>query len=302
MGFILAHSILQVDTLLIRRRSHSKNFYEQLLIFLYQSFITAREIRRRVHRRRGQQPGEISLQTIRNRLHFDRLTSHRLRKRPSLTDRHKRNRLAFGRRHRRWTRRQWGNVLFTDESTVSLRWVDARRRVWRRRREDIGDEGIQPVEAFGGGRLMVWAGISTDGKTDMEIIRGGLTADRYIHDILRPHVVPYADAIGNAFILMDDNATPHRAGVTNQFLADEGINRLIWPSKSPDLNPIEHLWAHLKFKVDKRIKPTTTLHQLGRILRHAWNAIPQERIRRLVHSMRRRCAAVIAADGGHTKY
>ena len=39
---------------------------------------------------------------------------------------------------------------------------------------------------------------------------------------------------------MDDNARPHRAGVVNDYLEDEGIERLDWPSRSPDLNPIEH--------------------------------------------------------------
>ena len=88
----------------------------------------------------------------------------------------------------------------------------------------------------------------------------------------------------------------------NQFLDDEGIERMVWPAKSPDLNPLEHLWAHLKYRVDRRIKPTTTLLGLERILRREWQAIDQGRIRRLVNSMRRRCLAVIAAGGGHTRY
>ena len=76
---------------------------------------------------------------------------------------------------------------------------------------------------------MVWASISADGRTDVVIVRGGLTADRYVEEILRSHVVPYARRIGNTFKLMDDNATPHRARVTNQFMQDEGISRLLWP-------------------------------------------------------------------------
>lgn len=149
---------------------------------------------------------------------------------------------------------------------------------------------------------MVWAGISLDGKTDVKVIRGGLNARRYVDEILQPEVIPYAAAIGERFVLMDDNATPHRARITNAFLEAEGITRLEWPSKSPDLNPIEHLWDHLKTRIDKHIRPTTTLAQLPRIIRRGWRALDQGRIRNLVNSMRRRCLAVIAAEGGHTRY
>ena len=45
----------------------------------------------------------------------------------------------------------------------------------------------------GGGHLMVWAIINTDGSTDMDIVRCGMNVDRYINDILCPHFVPYAD-------------------------------------------------------------------------------------------------------------
>lgn len=192
--------------------------------------------------------------------------------------------------------------MFTDESWVTLRWKNGRRRVWRRRNEDIGDDGIEEVEAFGGGGLMIWAGISTNGKTDLVVIRGGLNAVRYINDLLRPQVLPYAGAVGADFVLMDDNARPHRARITDRFLEDEGIDRLIWPPKSPDLNPIEHLWAHLKWRVDRRIRLNTTLDGLARIVRREWAAIGQDRIRRLTNSMRRRCLKVIDAAGGHTKY
>ncbi|GBN35036.1 hypothetical protein AVEN_129147-1 [Araneus ventricosus] len=70
---------------------------------------------------------------------------------------------------------------------------------------------------------------------------GALTAQRYRDDILRPIVVPYAAAIGDESILMEDNARPHRAELVDNFLFDEGIFRMDWPAYSPDLNPIEHV-------------------------------------------------------------
>ena len=67
-------------------------------------------------------------------------------------------------------------------------------------------------DRFGGGSVMVWAGISALGKTDLHVIDDGtLTALRYVKEILDVYVRPYAGTVGESFILMDDNARAHRA-------------------------------------------------------------------------------------------
>ncbi|GFX18342.1 transposable element Tcb2 transposase [Trichonephila clavipes] len=96
------------------------------------------------------------------------------------------------------------------------------------------------------GEVLVYGGISIDGRTDLYIIRDGpLTARRYRDEILRPIVVPYAAAIGYDFILMDDNSRPHRADLVEDSLFEEGIVRMEWPACSPNMNPIEHVWDAL---------------------------------------------------------
>ncbi|GFS79476.1 transposable element Tcb2 transposase [Trichonephila clavipes] len=63
--------------------------------------------------------------------------------------------------------------------------------------------------------------------TDLYIIQDGtLTARRYRDEILRPIVVPYAAAIGDDFILMDDNCRPHQANLVEAILFEEGIVRI----------------------------------------------------------------------------
>ena len=149
---------------------------------------------------------------------------------------------------------------------------------------------------------MMWGGIRRDGRTALVIIETppGLTADRYVEEVLEPHVLSQREEIGEGFILQQDNARPHIAQVTREFLQAEGIEVLVWPANSPDLNPIEHLWDELKRRVNKR--NNRNLQELRQAIIEEWHNIPQDLINKIIKSMRRRCQAVLAANGGATRY
>lgn len=74
-----------------------------------------------------------------------------------------------------------------------------------------------------------------------------------------------------------------------------------WPAQSPDLNPIEHIWSDLKTRLGKRQRASNR-DDLWETILEEWEMTDPSLCRRLVESMPRRCAAVIAAKGGHTKY
>ncbi|GFW68200.1 transposable element Tcb2 transposase [Trichonephila clavipes] len=127
---------------------------------------------------------------------------------------------------------------------------------------------------------------------------GGVLVD----EILRPIVVPYAAAIGDDFILMDDNSKPHRANLVEDSLFEEGIVRIEWPACSPDMNPIEHVWDALGRRVAGRQPPPQTLQELERALLEEWDRIPQLVINSLIDSMPQRCSTFLAVRGNHTPY
>ena len=244
----------------------------------------------------------LSDQTIRNRLHTANLRAHKTARKPALSAAHRHARHRWCRQHLRWNRGMWESVLFTDESRFCLRKLDGRVKVWRRGGERFADCCIDRVTAFGGGSVMVWGGISAQGKTQLIIIDGNLNSERYRDNILRPVVIPYLRNLGPNSIFQDDNARPHRARIITEYLQEEGVTRMEWPANSPDLNPIEHLWDQLGRAVRARVTDQTTLAELRQILVEEWNAIPLQRVTRLVASMRRRCQAVLAAFGSSTRY
>ena len=75
-----------------------------------------------------------------------------------------------------------------------------------------------------------------------------------------------------------------------------------WPARSPDLNPIEHLWDALRRRVTSRQHPPITLQDLRVALQEEWALIPQNDVDDLIHSMSRRCQTCIAVRGDHMPY
>ena len=176
---------------------------------------------------------------MRNRLHDAGLRARRPAIRVPLTRRHIQERLDFAHLHLHWTIADWEPVLFTDESRFCIDFTDRRARVWRLPTEIFHPDSVAEHNRYGGGSIMVWGGISLRGRTELRVINNGTrTAQRYRDEILDVHMRPYAGAIGPDFLLMDDNATVHRARIVQEYLQKERIERMDWPARSPDLNPI----------------------------------------------------------------
>ncbi|GFY14198.1 transposable element Tcb2 transposase [Trichonephila clavipes] len=116
-----------------------------------------------------------------------------------------------------------GVGLYASRPLVCVRLTSRHRRdrrerifIWRDRGSRNNPAFVHESVRFGGGGVLV-------------------------DEILRPIVVPYAAAIGDDFILVDDNSRPHRANLVEDSLFEEEIVRMEWPACSPDKNPIEHV-------------------------------------------------------------
>lgn len=245
----------------------------------------------------------LSAGTIRNRLREQGLRSRKMRKRPRLSPAHvvRREQWAMQRVH--WRVNQWRRVIFTDESRFRLFRNDGRIRVWRMPRQEMLQQHVQQTQQQGPS-VHVWAGITLTGKTKLVVLNRNVTGARYA-ELLGTHLLPFATATFgdvNNWILQDDNAAPHRAAVVTQLKEHLGIRTLRWPSKSPDMNPIEHVWDHLKRQVQKRDPPPQTLCELRDSVVAVWQRTPQDFLRRLVLGMPRRIGALLHARGGYTRY
>ncbi|GFU24348.1 transposable element Tcb2 transposase [Trichonephila clavipes] len=220
-----------------------------------------------------------------------------------LNGRQRRNRLCWAREHVSWTQQQWASVLFSDESRFTMESDSGRLLIWREQRTRYHQSNTVERHSYRGGGILVWAGISLGGHTDLHVFHGGtVTGLRYRDEILDPYVRPYAAAIGNDFILMDDNARPHRARIVEEYLEDHGLERMEWSARSPDLNPIEHLWDYLGREVAALNPPPRSLHELKQGLLCVWSSLPIPVSDNLINSMGNRCRQCIQVRDGHIPY
>ncbi|GFS52551.1 transposable element Tcb2 transposase [Trichonephila clavipes] len=133
-------------------------------------------------------------------------------------------------------------VVFSDESRLNLSSDDNRVRVWRPRGECLNPPFALQRHTAPTAGVMVWGAIAYNTRSPLLLIQGTMISQRYIHDILQPHVLPLMQRLPGA-IFQQDNARPHTARVSQDCLRT--IATLPWPARSPDLSPIEHISDHL---------------------------------------------------------
>ena len=136
----------------------------------------------------------------------------------------------------------------------------------------------------------VW-GIIAQGYRRLIILPiGSINAQKYVRLCLSK---VRADLAGGIF--MQDGAPCHTANSTKAYLARMGIRVMEWSARSPDLNPIETLWAIVQRAVS--LRGPKDRDELIRFVQQEWDRIPQSTIDALCASYEARCRECIRLRG-----
>ncbi|KAG2464911.1 TCB2 transposase, partial [Polypterus senegalus] len=227
---------------------------------------------------------------------------------PELTAQQHAARLAFAIEYQNWQMHHWCPVLFTDESRcllanskIELFGLNSKRYVWRQPGTAHHLSNTVPTVKHGGGSIILWGCFSAAGTGRLVAIEGKMNVAKY-RDILDKNLLQSAKdlRLGRRFTFQQDNDPKHTTKITKEWLHNNSVTVLEWPSQSPDLNPIEHLWRDLKMAVHQRLPSNLT--ELERICKEEWQRIPKSRCEKRVASFPRRLMAVLAQKGASTKY
>ncbi|GFX02925.1 transposable element Tcb1 transposase [Trichonephila clavipes] len=147
-------------------------------------------------------PGkQISRKTVARRLRGGGLYARRTVVCVLLTRQHRTARLQWCREHHNWTEQDWACVLFSDESRFSLLSDCRRQLIWRESGTAYRPENIQEKDRYPTCSIMVWAGVMINGRTRLHmVVNGTMTGQRYIDEVLLPHVRLFRGAVGDKFV------------------------------------------------------------------------------------------------------
>lgn len=217
---------------------------------------------------------------------------------PRLLPRHKNARLRFAEKHRFWDD-EWSTVVFSDEKKFNLDGPDGSGNCWQDKRKK---KPTRESRNFGGGTVMVWAGISQAAKTPICFISTKMNSEMYC-ELLEEVLIPFTEEfMDENVIFQQDNASCHAAKNTKNFLKAHNIPVMDWPACSPDLNPIENAWGILSQAVFAQGRTYENAKQLRKAIIDEWAKITPNILKSLITSMPRRLEEVIMKKGEATHY
>ena len=196
----------------------------------------------------------------------------------------------------------WTKVLWTDEMSIrtgplSQHWVQ----------RPVGTEW-EPKHCVAkmkhAPKVHVWGCMAAGGVGRIEVFTDNLDGPMYVQ-ILKKHLMASRDMFwpNEQWYFQQDNDPKHTSKVATKYLT-EGVfmkdYTITWPPYSPDLNPIENLWADLKKRVETW--NTTTKDQLKDAVLHEWRETDPTLCEKLVASMPKRIALVLQHRGHPTGY
>ncbi|KAG0904918.1 hypothetical protein G6F60_012466 [Rhizopus arrhizus] len=204
----------------------------------------------------------MSYQSAINVLHSVEVYAEIKKRKPLLTKKHKKARLAWAKKHQYWT------------------GSDGCKYYWKQKCDRLQPHLIDVTVKREGGGLMLWGCITSEGfGYACEDYNNAMNSELY-QEILATSMKDTMEYYGlnwKTSVFQHDNDPKHRPKSTTQWMKDSGMVYIDdWPSQSPDLNPIEHVWHHLKLKLSMYDSRTTSIHELWERVENEWNSFTKE--------------------------
>ena len=171
---------------------------------------------------------------------------------------------------------------------------------------------IQPYKKGKDLSIIIWAAIWGGGKSNIVLMRRDESAPRQGYSAIS-YLSVLDDEIPRCYepgmLFMQDNAPIHKTKNIDEWFKDHSVDVLDWPPYSPDLNPIEHLWAELKQWINKYHsellhagKTEGDYQRFFQAIEEGWEAIGQITVNNYLRSIDSRVEAVRLAKGWHTRF
>ncbi|CAF3183212.1 unnamed protein product [Rotaria socialis] len=229
-------------------------------------------------------PKPITTRTVRNylkELGFEDVVKV---KKQWLGVKHRKQRMAWCTQHMNWTRDDWKNVIFSDESTFYVLKRKNQRKIWRLDKEKLLLECLEQTNIGDGGKVGIWGGISDVCTTNTRIYTENMNGQLYC-DVLQKEVKQFLAKTPTTakMVFQQDLAPWYTSNIVKEKIVKLKLNMLEWVPTSPDLNRIEMLWSIL----DKKLvaKPMYSKAALIDRLQEEWNNIDKDLCIKLVESM-----------------
>ncbi len=242
----------------------------------------------------------VSKSTVTRALNSIGVTAHHPWKVPLKSRWHLAARLKFARAHVSDSHTQWDKVLWSDETKIELFGHNTKKTIWRKKGEAFKPRNTIPTVKHGGGSIMLWGCFSSSSTGRLVCVNGKMNGVMY-KEILAKNLCASARELhlGRHFVFQHDNDPKHTAKRVKAWFGMNHFNVLEWPSQSPDLNPIENLWALLKSQVyERRPQNLTELEAYCK----EWAAIPPKVCERYVATYQKRLMEVIKNKGHAIAY
>ena len=167
----------------------------------------------------------------------------------------------------------------------------------RRQGERHTDVCVLGTDGNVGPSVIVWARFHYGGKRELIVVDG--TMNQQVYRLLQQQSLLCWTKVNfqNNFVLVHDNAPPHTAQATRNVLENQDMKVMDWSAKSPDMNPIKHLWDQKAVHMHDVDSPLTAAAQFHMAVQQA-RVVP----RAFIRSMPCQVRVVLPAYGGHTHY